>query len=432
MNPSRPATPAPSRQLALLKATERRAQGDAGRISVSSPAPEDHFSRLYPQAECLKSPEGRCYRLVTEADLNGNPTRQGYRCPVAKLGLPPTPAQLAAMTGEPSWADLAPESILYFDTETTGLSGGSGTYVFLIGLGHFSGERFILEQYFMHDLDGEAALLARVGERLGKAGAVVGYNSRSFDAPLLEVRWRMQRQTPPLPALHLDLLHYVRRVWRMRLERCSLGHVERHLLNLRRWSDVDGACVPGIYHDFTRGKNTEALVPVIDHHAQDIYSLGALTSLLASVFDNPEHTSVAHAEDQWGLSRWLRRVGKTERSLVSLERACAMAHHPDFSYALSMHLARAHQRCGNMDAALALWQMWAKQATSRRLDPIISLAKHAEHRDKDLSTAREWTLRAIALIEQIEAIETDLHAKRERIALDQRLARLDRRLARKG
>ena len=50
--------------------------------------------------------------------------------------------------------------LLYLDTETTGLAGGTGTYVFLVGAGFVDGDEFEVRQYFMRDLDEEPALLA--------------------------------------------------------------------------------------------------------------------------------------------------------------------------------------------------------------------------------------------------------------------------------
>src|SRR5690349_14154253 len=37
-----------------------------------------------------------------------------------------------------------PRDIVFLDTETTGLAGGTGTHVFLVGLGRFSGSRLVV------------------------------------------------------------------------------------------------------------------------------------------------------------------------------------------------------------------------------------------------------------------------------------------------
>ena len=44
---------------------------------------------------------------------------------------------LRLMTGRESLSDIEPSSLLFLDTETTGLSGGAGTVAFLIGQGRF-------------------------------------------------------------------------------------------------------------------------------------------------------------------------------------------------------------------------------------------------------------------------------------------------------
>ena len=96
--------------------------------------------------------------------------------------------------------------LLYLDTETTGLAGGTGTYVFLVGVGFFDGDTFEVRQYFMRDLDEEPALLAAVGGLLGEFDGVVTYNGGSFDLPLLETRFVLARRRFPADVFHLDLL----------------------------------------------------------------------------------------------------------------------------------------------------------------------------------------------------------------------------------
>ena len=99
-----------------------------------------------------------------------------------------------AATGSPPPAG---GRLLYLDTETTGLAGGTGTYVFLVGVGFFDGDAFEVRQYFMRDLDEEPALLAAVGGLLDQFDGVVTYNGGGFDLPLLETRFVLG--APALP-----------------------------------------------------------------------------------------------------------------------------------------------------------------------------------------------------------------------------------------
>ena len=53
------------------------------------------------------------------------------------------------------WADR----VVFFDIETTGLSGGAGTLAFLVGCGWFEDEGFRVRQFFLLVRRGERAML---------------------------------------------------------------------------------------------------------------------------------------------------------------------------------------------------------------------------------------------------------------------------------
>lgn len=448
-----PSTPdALARQMAVLARLEGRAiapaseffakQAEAGPPPPPAEQRRTSFAELYPHAEPLERDGARCWRVTSWAPLSGERTSQGYACPVLKFGVPPTPPQLALLTGDPAWAALDPARVLYLDTETTGLAGGSGTYTFLIGLGRFApgptGEPgFEVAQYFMEDYDGEAALVAACAEAFDAAQALVSYNGRSFDVPLLEARWRMQRRRPNFPALHLDLLHYARKLWKLRLPSCSLGQVESDILGIRRLSDVDGSWVPRIYFDFVQGIRPERLVPVFDHHAQDIISMGALVALLVRALEEPCHPLHAHASDQWGLARLWAARGEHTQSIACLEAAVLAARDEELGFRFAMHLARAYRRAGQVREAVAIWEARVPQARPGRLDPLIELAKHAEHTLRDYAAADAWVRRALALFGDRDALITalggaaplDSPTARTLATLNQRLLRLERRKA---
>ena len=139
------------------------------------------------------------------------------------------------------------------DVETTGLVGGTGTYVFLVGLGTFEDSAFHLRQFFLAGLGGERAMLAAVAEVLAGCRALVSFNGRWFDLPLLETRLTLSR----LPALHqglphLDLLYPARRLYRRRLPSCRLVSLEEALLGLEREDDIPGCAIPALYFDYVR------------------------------------------------------------------------------------------------------------------------------------------------------------------------------------
>ena len=102
----------------------------------------------------------------------------------------------------------APRRFGFFDIETTGLGGGTGTYIFLAGLGTFEDGGFRLRQYFLAGVEGERAMLGLLKQDIERCDALVTYNGRAFDVPLVVTRLTLARLADPYAGLpHFDLLH---------------------------------------------------------------------------------------------------------------------------------------------------------------------------------------------------------------------------------
>jgi uncharacterized protein YprB with RNaseH-like and TPR domain len=142
---------------------------------------------------------------------------------------------IAQWAREPRLAEVEPDTFAFLDTETTGLAGGTGTYAFLVGVGRYDGEDFHLAQFFMRDPAEEPALLWALTDFLGPCQALVTFNGKAFDVPLLNARYITNGETPSLTSTaHLDLLPLARRLWRDRLPSRALGYLEEHILGLTR------------------------------------------------------------------------------------------------------------------------------------------------------------------------------------------------------
>ena len=175
---------------------------------------------------------------------------------------------------------------LFFDLETTGLNGGAGTYAFLIGCGMFDDEGgFITRQFVLLRHADERQLLQGVGAEFSRAGALVSFNGKSFDAPLIETRHlyhRLEWRAGGLP--HLDVLHPARRFWGHQPQgaagdgSCSLGTLERSVLGARRRGDVPGFEIPARYFQFVRSGDARPLAGVLEHNRLDLLSLAGLTA----------------------------------------------------------------------------------------------------------------------------------------------------------
>jgi len=311
-------------------------------------------------------------------------------------------------------------SLLFLDTETTGLAGGTGTYAFLVGVGRVEGDRFVLQQFFMRDLDEEPALLAAIEPLMADAHGFVTYNGSGFDLPLLETRFILARRRWP-ERWHLDLLRPVRRMWGTRLQDCRLATIESRVLGLEREDDVPGAFIPALYFDYLRRRQPGALRRVFSHNRADVLSLAALTAWLARALDRPHDCELAPHEYA-GLARlWAR--ADPERGYAYYRRAVEAGLSGLEAERVRLTLATWEKRQARWAAALALWETVTESPVFDPR-PWEELAKFYEHRARDLATARNMVLRALARgrAERASARVLD--------SFDYRLARLTRRLAR--
>ena len=318
---------------------------------------------------------------------------------------------------------------VFFDLETTGLSGGAGTHAFLVGCGRFEGDgAFTTRQFMQMRGADERALLATVRAELARAGAIVSFNGKSFDAPLLETRYLFHRLAWDRDDLaHVDVLHPARRFWgdTAAHTECSLIALERRLLGRSRTGDVAGFEVPARYFQYVRTGDARPLVAVLDHNRQDLLTLAALTARLLHL----SHAGPGEARDAGealALGRTYARAGDDDRAREAFLRAVAMSRAPAGAFDpiridSLRALALAWRRARRFDDAA---QCWRQLTEVRGCPPHIAreaaeaLAIHHEHRVRDLAAARQFALRSL------EAEVPPAWTK----AVQHRLARLDRKL----
>lgn len=213
--------------------------------------------------------------------LEGQDIAPGLKLTTHLTAWPPAPPTFdGAFAKVPQWVD--PEQLVLFDTETTGLAGGTGTRAFMIGLADWHAGQFRVRQWLMTTLHAEAAMLAEVARCLRPDTVLVSYNGKCYDAPLLATRYRLARQASPLAGLaHIDLLHPVRRRWRSEWPNCRLATAERELLGVVREDDLPGAEAPAAWLAYLRGGSSDKLHRVGVHNAQDLRSLGGVLGRFA-------------------------------------------------------------------------------------------------------------------------------------------------------
>ncbi|MEO8509891.1 MAG: ribonuclease H-like domain-containing protein [Chloroflexota bacterium] len=321
----------------------------------------------------------------------------------------------------------------YFDTETTGLSTGAGTVVFLAALGRLDGQRLVVHQYLLPDYPDELALLRHVAAELAVAERLVTYNGRAFDLPLVVARLTVNglfSAMAEIPQRHDDLLPVARRLWRRSLGGARLADVERGVLGVERTSDCPSWEVPGRWFGYLRGGSPELLVAVLDHNLQDIASLalleGELLRLRAGGWRN------AAALDHRGMAIELLRDGRGADALEVLEHALDGTVDPAEAAGLRRLSSRLLLAGGEPERAEALWRDGTRRASIEAATAWVEVARIRERHRGDLRGALEATQAASRVLDlafalgrggSIEAIA------RTRLIVDRRLRRLRRWVA---
>jgi uncharacterized protein len=324
---------------------------------------------------------------------------------------------------------------VFFDLETTGLNGGAGTHVFLAGCAWFDDQRsFVVAQHLLVDFPSERTMLAAVADDLARAGALVSFNGKSFDAPVLETRYLFHRLTSPCAALpHVDVLHPARRFWgRDREVGCSLTALERQVLGARRQGDVPGFEIPARYFHFVRSGDPRALVAVLEHNRLDLLSLAGLAAHLLHLLEHGADAA-RNGREAVALGRLYTRAGLDARADAAYRRALRLCGTGPMRTEALRALALAARRRRQFEAAAERWRELLETPNCPRAaarEATEALAIHHEHRHRDLAAAKTFALKSLEL-EPPDSWQYRSAGRRAGggDALRHRLTRIERKLA---
>ena len=344
------------------------------RTAVAERGMDDEALATSLDGECLEPGVIRVASRVCNRHRHGHAVTQG--CPLAG-GLAPFLLDRPRERGD----------LVFIDTETSGLAGGTGTVVFLLGLGRFEGDSLVLVQYLLTRFAGEAAMLAHARQWLGVPAALVSFNGKSFDLPLLAARHRLCDLSDPFASLaHLDLLYPVRRLFAGRWPDCRLSTAEERLLGLRREGDLPGAEAPQAWFDWLRFRVPGRLAGVLEHNRLDLLSLAALIPYLEACHEDP----VAWDADPLALVK-----AATDEPAERAAYRYLAANRYRLEDQASLELARLARRAGDWGLAAEIWRELAAVDNPQALE---HLAKFHEHVERDLSRALALTRCLLELV----------------------------------
>ena len=276
--------------------------------------------------------------------------------------------------------DPDPGSVAYIDTETTGLSGGAGTYVFAAAVARPIDCGLRVAQVFLAQPGMEAAFLHALAREVEPAAAVATFNGSSFDLPVLRTRWVMARMPgellcPP----HVDLLTLVRALYRHRLERCNLRAVEERLLGYEREDPISGALVPDSYFEYLRDGSSPLLEAALEHNRLDVISLVHLHSRLLQRLRGGD--AGMDAADWLALGRHRYRRGARADGWRALRNATSLAD-SEAAATAGLLMARRLIRRGSFVAADRLLG-WLEATASQDVRVSVARARLFEWRRRD-------------------------------------------------
>jgi len=302
------------------------------------------------------------------------------------------PVQRAAFTAMEEPGQIDTRSMLFIDTETTGL-GGAGTVPFLVGCGSLKRGRFEVHQYFLPDYADEAAMLEDLLAEFTPDRVLVTYNGAAFDLPLIRDRMIINRVASDIEFKHhLDLLHTTRRLFKRRLSDCTLTNIEASVFGFQRVDDISGYLIPSIYFEWLSEESLDLMHQVLEHNRLDIVSLYCLVHHAAEVYATRGEV-LDEVDDLHSLSRVFGRRKNTTLVKEVFERIDRADITP-LAEDIILYHALNFKRLGDTGRAVEMWQSLCASTSRESYWANVELAKYFEHREKNLPLALEHALRA--------------------------------------
>jgi uncharacterized protein YprB with RNaseH-like and TPR domain len=288
------------------------------------------------------------------------------------------------------------EDLIFFDLETTGLSGGAGTVAFLAAFGRIKRgpikDNLEITQYLLLDYPGENDFINAVLAEFKKDACVVSYNGKTFDSQILKTRCLMNGLAPP-EYFHADLLYPARRLWKRALPDCSQARIETAVLSLDRTGDIPGSMAPDIWFNFLKNREAGPLEGICDHNAKDIEGLACLFAAFAQIAEDPIKMYKQYNCDAESLALRWREFLRHKKSQVNLPLTSEMRQ--------TSALLRTAELLLEESAGLG------------HLKSLLALAVDAEWRARDPAKALKYAEMALALPE-LEKNRRDEFLKRKK------------------
>jgi len=382
--------------------------------------PKNNLERTYPIQTTLSG--DFILNSFGETFLHTEKFAKDYLHGDVTLSTPVGITTLARWAKTPQLEPLFSRDLIFLDTETTGLSGGTGTFIFLVGIGFQTDEGFQVKQFFLRNPAEETAFLSALDESVSGFQGLVTFNGKSFDIPILRTRYTLNGFSSPFSGKnHIDLLPLARRLWKYRLSNRNLSVLETEILKMGRSNEeIPGWMVPEMYIDYCRNGDSRPLKGVFYHNAMDIISLAGLLIKISNLLDSEKLEVLNEGVDIMAVGKLFESLGDDSEAKTFFETALQKPMEVSHRMLAEKSYALLCKRNGKWDLSIPIWK---NLAASGDWDSCVELAKYYEHTLGDYSEARYYTERGLNNLQNSDSRVGKMNALK--IGLIQRKYRLD-------
>jgi uncharacterized protein YprB with RNaseH-like and TPR domain len=283
-------------------------------------------------------------------------------------------------------------------TEVGISSGGTGTFIFLVGIGFQTDDGFQVKQFFLRNPTEETAFLSALDESISGFQGLVTFNGKSFDVPILRTRYTLNGFSSPFSVMnHIDLLHLARRLWKYRLSNRNLSVLETEILNMERSSEeIPGWLIPEMYIDYCRIGDSRPLKGVFYHNAMDIVSLAGLFLKITDLLDFEKLEKRNVGVDIMAVGKLFESLGDYPEAKSFYETAMQKPMETNHRLLAEKSYSLLCKKNGKWDLSIPIWK---NLAASGDWDSCVELAKYYEHTLDDHIEARYYTEMGLNIIQ---------------------------------
>ncbi|MDM5316178.1 ribonuclease H-like domain-containing protein [Fictibacillus sp. b24] len=313
--------------------------------------------------------------------------------------------------------------LLFFDTETTGLSGGAGNTIFMLGMSQIKEDHVLVHQFFLPGPGSEVALYHYFLNHVKKLRNLVTYNGKSFDWPQVKTRHTLIRDyVPSLPEFgHFDLLHGARRLWKETLPAVKLSVVEKEILGVNRIHDTPGFLAPMLYFQYCNEGDPSLLEGVFQHNEWDVLSLITLFTHMSGVVTG---NSFRTEKETYEAARWFESLNEIEFASSLYDEVLQTG--TSLQSQSKKSLAALYKKQNKIEISV---QYWLELLQENELDeePAVELSKYYEHVQKDYEKALHFAVAAYTVWKGKKRL-TKRKEEQEKRAFAKRIERLEQRI----